>query len=194
MYVLEPTTASMEINDKNIPISFTLCKIFYDKFDGKFSDHTHTSLKYFSIFYNKTKTELMDDTGFEFEFFSYFKDPMMCKEYDLSEFDKNLVKLSRDPSDNNLHLYIHPTGMFHHEEFKVKYPSRLFRTRGSDTTNINTYVLSESYDISKDPHWTCSAEIHQDCTHKQIISMFNASLGCTYPIQRYVCFELLNLI
>ena len=196
IFVQKPTTASLEtIDSKDIPISFTLCKIIYNaKFDGKFNDHTLTDMKNISIVHNNTNIEFLYKSGLTFDFVSYLDNPMMCKEFDLANTKKNWIQFVRssvvwNEQNNNLHLYIHPRGMFYNQEFRIKYPSNLFRLNPNDETNENARVLIESYDISDDPHLTCSSEIHQKCVIREIIRMYKSSFGCTYPIQRYDIFS-----
>ena len=189
IFVQRPTTAALEIIDsKYIPISFTLCKVFYNrKFDGKFIGHTLTNIENISVVYNNTKLELLDKSDLAFEFVSYLDYPMMCKEFDLANIEMDWIKIVRDSNnwDNNVHLYLHPPGMFYMNEFKLKYSSRLFRISNTDDTNKNAKVLVESYNILDDPNFPCSTEIHQECVNGEIIRIFNSSYGCTYPIQRY---------
>ena len=47
IFVERPTTASLKmIDSKDMPIAFTLCKVFYNrKFDGKFNDHNLTNVE-----------------------------------------------------------------------------------------------------------------------------------------------------
>ncbi len=196
IFVQKPTTASLQtIDSKDITISFTLCKIIYhSKFDGKFNDHNLTDLKNISIVHNNTNFEILDKRGQVFDFVSYMGKPMMCKEFDLANTEKNWIQFVRssdvwNEQNKNLHLYIHPPGMFYNQEFRIKYPSKLFRLNPNDETNENARVLIESYDISDDPHLTCSSEIHQECVIREIIRMFKSSFGCTYPIQRYDIFS-----
>ena len=108
---------------------------------------------------------------------------MLCKEFDLANIDKDWIKLVRKSNndDNNLHLYIHQPGMFFMQEFKLKYPSSLFKKSVSEKNK----VLFESYDILNDPQFPCSSEIHQECVNREIIKIFNSTFGCTFPIQRY---------
>ena len=187
IFVKKPTTVSLELTDsKDIPISFTLCKFIYGiKFDGMFTDHTISRIKNITVVYKNTKLELLDKKDLAFEFVSYLDYPMMCKEFDLANIDKDRIKFVRDAlnEDNNLHLYIHQPGMFYIQEFKLKYPNRFFRTNNVDDTNENAKVLVESYDISDDPHFPCSSEIHQECVKREIIRIFNSTYGCTYPLQ-----------
>ena len=187
IFVERPTTAIVEIIDsKDIPISFTLCKVIYgSRFDGNFSRHTITNMKNVSIVYDNKEFDFLDQKDLTFEFVSYLDDPMMCKEFDLANIDKDRIKFVRDAlnEDNNLHLYIHQPGMFYIQEFKLKYPNRFFRTNKVDDTNENAKVLVESYDISDDPHFPCSSEIHQECVKREIIRIFNSTYGCTYPLQ-----------
>ena len=187
IFVQRPTTASLEmIDSKDIPISFTLCKFIYgSRFNGMFSSHNLTNTENISLAYDSKQFDILQKKALSFEFVSYLDYPMMCKEFDLANIEKDWIKLVRDSNneDNNLHLYIHQPGMFYMQEFRLKYPSRLFKTRRYDDTNENAKVLVQSYDISDDPHFPCSSEIHQQCVNREIITMFNTSFGCTYPIQ-----------
>ena len=190
IFIQRPTTASLEmIDSKDIPISFTLCKFMYgssgSRFDGNFSRHTITNMKNVSIVYDNKEFDFLDQKDLTFEFVSYLDDPMMCKEFDLANIDKDRIIFVRDAlnEDNNLHLYIHQPGMFYIQEFKLKYPNRFFRTNKVDDTNENAKVLVESYDISDDPHFPCSSEIHQECVKREIIRLFNSTYGCTYQLQ-----------
>ena len=192
IFVQKPTMATLEmIESKDIPISFTLCKTFYNKeFDGNFNGHTLSNIENISVVYNNTKSDILDESNLAYEFLSYLDAPMMCKEFDLANIEKNWIKIVRDSNnwDNNLHLYIHQHGMFYMQEFKLKYPSNLFKLSPSDKTNEFAKVLAESYDIQDDPHFPCSIEIHQDCVNREIIRIFDSSIGCTYPIQRFEFF------
>ena len=191
IFVQNPTTSTLEmIDSKDIPISFTLCKMIYSsRYDGSFSRHTLTSIKNVSIVYNNTEIDFLDKKHVTFEFVSYLDYPMMCKEFDLANIEKHWIQFvryfkSRSEQNRNLHLYIHQPGMFYLQEFRIKYPSKLFKLNPNDKTNENAKVRFESYDISDDPHFPCSSEIHQQCVNREIIRIFNSSFGCTYPIQR----------
>ena len=190
IFVQKPTTATLEmIDSKDIPISFTLCKVMYgSKFDGNISRHTLTSIENVSIVYDNKAFDMLNKKHLTFEFVSYLDDPMMCKAFDLANIDKDRIIFVRDAlnEDNNLHLYIHQSGMFYMQEFKLKYPNRFFRTELVDVSNENAKVLIESYDVSDDPNFSCSSEIHQQCVNREIIRIFNTSFGCSYPVQRFV--------
>ena len=187
IFVQNPTTATLEmIDSKDTPISFTLCKMIYgSRFDGSFSRHTLKSIKNVSIVFENKEFDMLDKKHLTFKFVSYLDDPMICTELNLANIDKDSMKLVRDSNngDNNLHLYIHQPGLFYMQEFKLKYPSRIFKISETDETNENVKVLAESYDIQNDPHLPCSLEIHQQCVNREIIRIFNTSFGCTYPLQ-----------
>ena len=138
IFVQRPTTAALEIIiSKYIPISFTLCKVFYNrKFDGKFIGHTLTDIENISVVYNNKQLELLDESDLAFEFVSYLDDPMMCKDFDLANIEKDWIKFVRDLKhiDNNLHLYVHQPGMFYLPEFSLKYPNKLFKLNPNDKT------------------------------------------------------------
>ena len=199
IFVQRPTTASLEmIDSKDIPISFTLCKFIYgSRFDGMFSSHNLTNTENISLAYDSKQFDILQKKALSFEFVSYLDYPMMCKEFDLANIEKHWIQFvryfkSRSEQNRNLHLYIHQPGMFYLQEFRIKYPSKLFKLNPNDKTNENAKVRFESYDISDDPHFPCSSEIHQDCVNREIIRISNSSYGCTYPIQRYNFFYKIN--
>ena len=192
-----PTTASLDlVGSKEIPIVFTLCKTIYSgTFDGNFSSHSNPSMKNIVLFFNKTETEIMDGNEMKFDFVTYVDSPLMCKDLDFSQIEKNWIRLTREyqkmsvDANKDLHLYIYQPGMFYlWNEFGIKYPSNKFVLYVNDDTNENAKVDIESYDISNDPHLSCSSISHKDCTNKEIIMQYNSTFGCTFPIQRYDCF------
>lgn len=192
IFISKPTTASLElVNSNSFPLSFTFCKIFRTKFNGNFSTQTHASLKNISIQHKNSGFDLLNGSEITFEFVSYVEDPLMCKEYELPKMPRNFIKLVREydsahkeENNKNLHLYIHQPGMFYLQEFTFKYPSEDFILKPYDQSNENAKIQIESYDISMDPHLSCTQIPYQECVSKQIIMMFNATMGCTYPIQR----------
>ena len=91
---------------------------------------------------------------------------------------------NKEEENRNFHLYIHQPGMFYLQEFGLKFPSEIFGLRLKDDSNDNAKIQILSYDISMDPHLACSTKNYHECINKQIISTFNDTIGCTYPIQR----------
>ena len=192
-----PTTASLNlVGSKDIPIVLTLCKTIHNRtFDGNFSSHSNPSLKNILLVFNKTETEIMNGNGIKFDFVTYVDLPLMCKDLDFSQREKNLIQIVREnqgrssEANKNLHLYIYQSDMFYlWNEFGIKYQSNKFVLASIDDTNENAKVDIESYDISNDPHLSCSSISHKDCTNKEIIMQYNSTFGCTFPIQRYGCF------
>ena len=190
-----PTTASKKLVETNqLPIAFTFCKMFYLKsFDGNFSSQTHSSLKNISIFNKDSVHNLFMGGEMAYDFVSHIDQQMMCKEFDITDILKEKVDLFREymgkdsKQNKNFHLYIHQPGMFYRNELGLKYPSRQF-TVGEiyfNDFNPQANIQIQTYDLSLDPHIPCSTIIYQECITKEIILKFNASLGCTYPIQRY---------
>ena len=111
----------------------------------------------------------------------------MCKEVDMTNIPKEKVKLLREVAVDakNFHLYIHQPGMFYRNELGLKYPSIEFALgKYEDDYNPEAKIQIQTYDLSLDPNIPCSTTLYQDCISKEIILKFNASLGCTYPIQR----------
>ena len=189
-----PTTASLSlVGSKDVPIVFTLCKTIYSgTFDGNFSRHSNPSLKNILLVFNKTETEIMNGNGIKFDFVTYVDLPLMCKDLDFSQREKNSIQIVREyqerssEANENLHLYIYQPGMFYlWNEFGIKYPSNKFALDVGDDTNEHAKVDIESYDISNDPHLSCSSISHKDCTNKEIVMQYNSTFGCTFPIQRY---------
>ena len=159
-------------------------------FDGNFSAHTHTSIKNISVLHGDSKVNLLLDGNLSFERVSYIEDPLMCKEFIMPEHEKSLIRVIREYTygegrDNkNLQLYIHQPGLFYLQEFTLKYPSEAFIHKTHDDKNRNSKIQMTSYDLSLDPHMSCSPILYQECISKDIVMRFNSSIGCTYPIQR----------
>ena len=190
IFVQKPTTANVKlVESKDLPVSFTLCKLINKlEFDGNFHKHTESSLKNITILYYDTDLEMMENKKITFEFISMTENPLMCKEFDFTGLDKDAIRLVREIGhhiEKNLHLYIHQPGMFLYHEFRSKYQSDKFNFYDIKDTSQNVKIEIESYDISNDPHLTCSFIPHLDCTNKEIIQIYNSTFGCTFPIQRY---------
>ena len=191
MIISNPTTAPVKIIKSNeIPLAFSFCKFIYDtEFDGNFSAHTYTSVNNISVLNGKSQIDLLFDGNLTFEQVSYIENPLMCKEFVMPDKEKNLIKVIRkygirQEENKNLHLYVHQPGMFYLQEFAVKYPNEKFALRWNDDTNLNSKIQITSYDLSLDHHMSCSPILYQECITREIVNRFNASIGCTYPIQR----------
>ena len=187
----KPTTASKKLIETNqLPISFTFCEMLYHKsFDGNFISQTHSSLKNISIINKDSIQNLLMGGKVTYDFVSHIDKKMMCKEFDMTDIPKEKVELLREEvndSDkhNNFHLYIHQPGMFYRDEFRLKYPNSLFTLRRRDYHTFEAKIQIKTYDVTLDPHIPCSTDLYQGCITKEIILKFNASFGCTYPIQR----------
>ena len=132
----------------------------------------------------------MHNCNLTFDRVSYIENPLMCKEFIMPEHEKSQIRVIREYTygkgrDNkNLHLYIHQPGMFYFQEFTLKYPSEAFFHKAQDDKNRNSKIQMTSYDLSLDPHMSCSPIPYQECISKDIVMRFNSSIGCTYPIQR----------
>ena len=196
-----PTTASKKlVETKQLPLAFTFCKMFYEKsFDGNFTSQTHTTLKNISIFTNDSKQNLLLEGEFSYDFVSHVEHQLMCKEIDMTNILKEEVQLIREyveinsredlkraEQNDNFHLYIHQPGMFYRNELGLKYPSSQFTHTHSnyDIHNPQAKIKVKAYDLSLDPHIPCTSVLYKECITKEIILKFNASFGCTYPIQR----------
>ena len=186
-----PTTAAKKLVESNqVPLAFTFCKMFYGQhFDGNFSSQTHSSLKNISIFNKDSIQNLLMGGKVTYGFVSHIDKQMMCKEFDMTVIAKERVELLReevlDPDQNkNFHLYIHQPGMFYRNELRLKYPNSKFSLRWKDVNYHRAKIQVKTYDLTMDPHIPCSKDIYQECITKEIILKFNASFGCTYPIQR----------
>lgn len=187
-----PTTMSQKLVETNhLPLAFTFCKMFYDKsFDGNFSSATHKDLKTISISNNDSIYELHSGGDITYDFVSYIENKMMCKEFDLTDMPKEKVELIRDGykcntnQNKNFYLYIHHPGMFYKNEFVLNYPHRFFCLGIYDEYNPEAMIKMKKFDFTMDPHFPCLEVPYDDCINKAIIMNFNASFGCTYPIQR----------
>ena len=162
--------------------------MFYEKhFDGNFTSQTHTSLKNISIFNNDSVNNLLMGGEMPYDFVSHIDNQLMCKEFDLTDISKEKIQLIRkSEQDKNFHLFIHQTGMFYRNELSLKYPSSHFVLNYNDYYNPQAKIEMKTYDLSQDAHIPCSTVLYQKCITKEIILRFNASFGCTYPIQRYL--------
>lgn len=194
-----PTTASKKLVETNqLPLAFTFCKMFYEKsFDGNFTSQTHTTLKNISILSKDSRQKLLIEGEFSYDFISHVEHQLMCKEIDMTNILKEKVELTREyievnsredlksaEQNDNFHLYIHQPGMFYRNELGLKYPSSKFAHSNFDNYNPQAKIQVNAYDLSLDPHIPCSSVLYQECITKEIILKFNASFGCTYPIQR----------
>ena len=184
LIISNPTTAPVKImNSNEIPLAFSLCKIFYSKeFNGNFSAHTHTSVNNISVLHGDSVIDMLLDSVLTFERVSYIGNPLICKEFIMPDKEKNLIRVTRDYRDEigeentNLHLYIHQPGMFYLQEFAVKYPNQKFALRLDDDTNEYSKIQMTSFDISKDPHMSCSPLLYQECISNAILKRFNATV------------------
>ena len=192
MIISNPTTAPVKLmNSNEVHLALSFCKFFYNtEFDGNFSAHTHTSIKNISIVHGDSEPKLLLDRIFTFERVSYIEYPMMCKEFVMPDKEKNLIRVIRKyrygqgEENKNMHLYIHQPGMFYLQEFALKYPNEKFALKYEVDSNENSKIQMTLYDLSQDPHMSCSPIQYQECISKEIVRRFNASIGCTYPIQR----------
>ena len=182
-----PTTAPVKImNSNEIPLAFSFCKYIYDmEFDGNFSAHSHTSINNISVLHGESQMDLLIDGNLVFEKISYIETPLMCKEFVMPEKEKSIIRIERNrlgEDIKNLQLFIHQQGMFYLQEFTVNYPNNYFGLK-----NINdghSKIQMTSFDLTKDPEMSCSPLLYQECISNEIVKRFNATVGCTYPIQR----------
>ena len=198
IFLAQPTTAAVElVNSQNTPLAFTFCKIFYThRFDGNFSSQIHKSMKSLLVHSQGLEEELLKEKEFSFEFVSFIEKQLMCKEFVLPSYQINNIELRktaednielRSADDNNIFLYIHQPGMFYVEELLGVYPKEHFNVKGKDyEENQNAKILMNSYDFTTDPHMSCTTASFDKCISKEIIQIYNRTMGCTYPIQRYV--------
>ena len=155
------------------------------EFDGNFSAHTHTSINNISILHEESQMDLLLDGHLTFERVSYINNPLLCKEFIMPETEKSLIRIERNglgDENKNLHLFIHQPGMFYLQEFTVNYPSRYFKFKNGN--DGNSKIQMTTFELSEDPHISCSPILYQECISKEIVRRFNATMGCTYPIQR----------
>ena len=190
IFLKKPTTASIGfVESKDIPISFTLCKNIIElKFDGNFTSHKYPHWMDIRLIYNLSELQIMDNKTLPYEFITYAENPLMCKEFDFTGYEKKKIRILKEYGyglDKNLFLYIHQPGMFFLHEFGLLYKNTQFHYDSEYDLNENIQIDVKSYDISNDPHLTCSRGSHFNCTNKEIIKEYNKTFGCTYPIQRY---------
>ena len=191
IFLDQPTTAAMElVNSQNTPIAFTFCKTIYGpKFDGNFSSQVHKSIKSMIVHLKELEIELVEEE-FSYEYISFIDKQLMCKEFVMPSHQINRVKLKRSKGDKNLFLYIHQPGMFYREELWLAYPNELFIVKGdANEENGNAKIQRTSYDITTNPHMPCTAASYDKCIRKEVIQIYNKTMGCTYPIQRYLFYE-----
>ena len=189
IFLDQPTTASMEIvNSQNTPLAFTFCKAMYGyKFNGNFSSQMHKSIKSILVHLKDSDIELLEEKEFSFEFVSHIEKQLMCKEFVMPSQQISRIQLRRSAEDNNLFLYIHQPGMFYNEELWVDYPNYHFKvtlTGMEPEGNRNVRIQRTSYDITTNPHMPCTAASYDKCIRKEVIHIYNKTLGCTFPIQR----------
>ena len=189
IFLAQPTTAAMKlVNSQNTPLAFTLCKIFYgSKFNGNFSYQMHKSVKSILVYLKESKIELIEEKEFSYEFVTYIEKKMMCKEFVMPSHQISRIQVRRSAEDTNLFLYLHQPGSLYTEELWVHFPNTLFEVTGKDNEeNTNTKIQRTSYDITTNPHMPCTADSYDKCIRKEVIHIYNKTLGCTYPIQRYL--------
>jgi hypothetical protein len=174
------------VNSLNTPLAFTFCKSFYGrKFSGNFSSQIHKSIKSLLVQLKESEIELLEEKEFSYEFISHIEIQLMCKEFVLPNNKIRRIKLRRTAEDNNLFLYIHQPGMLYSEELWVDYPNSLFKVEVDKLNkNDNARIQRISYDITTNPHMPCTADSYDKCIRKEVIQIYNITLGCTYPIQR----------
>ena len=144
----------------------------------------HKSIKSILIYLKDSEQEQLEEKEFSYEFVSHIEKQLMCKEFVMPSHQISRIQLRRTAEDSNLFLYIHQPGMWYSEELWVDYPNSHFRVRGIDEENENVRIQRTSFDITTNPHMPCTADSYDKCIRKEVIQIYNKTLGCTYPIQR----------
>ena len=187
IFLAQPTTAAVElVNSQNIPLALTLCKLMYrSKFDGNYSSQIHKSIKSILVHFKESEIELLEENEFSYEFVSFIEKQLMCKEFVMPSLQISKIQLKRTAEDNNLFLYIHQPGMLYSEELWVDFPNSHFKVRANIyEENENVKIQRTSYDITTNPHMPCTAASYDKCIRREVIQIYNKTLGCTFPIQR----------
>jgi hypothetical protein len=82
-------------------------------------------------------------------------------------------------------LTMSSTELMFQEELWLDYPNELFIVKGdANEENGNAKIQRTSYDITTNPHMPCTAVSYDKCIRKEVIQIYNKTLGCTFPIQR----------
>ncbi len=188
LILTQPTKIDLElVPSTEIPLSFSLCSTDYDNSDDYFDDYYENYLEKLTLFDGEIAHELVKDSKLEFEYFTYVDKLMMCQEFDLTKYRKTKIAIVRkigDPNYKNLHLYFHPPGMFYLRQNGLLYSDTKFNPQDAYGPNEFAKISLQSYDFLADPNLKCSVASHQECIHREIINIFNSTMGCTFPIQR----------
>ena len=188
IFVAQPTTTAVElVNSQNTPLAFTFCKTLYEsRYKGNFSSEMHKSIKSILVHSKDSVEKLFEEKEFSFEFVSFIEKQLMCKEFVLPSHQIDRIEVIRGKEDNNLFLFIHQPGMFYLEELVGDYPNEHFNVDSLYEDNENAKIQINSFDFTTDPHMTCTSASYDKCIRKEVIQIYNKTMGCTYPIQRYI--------
>ena len=184
-YVSQPTGAQIDlVSSEIIPVSFTFCKTIYN-LHANILDEDIQLLQELDIIFNKEESQsiLTSEELLKYDFVAVKDEQYLCKEIPLPKKNIESVKVvhSASSQNQNFHLFIHPQNMFLQAEMVVQYSNEYFH-KGDGQAMINF----EIYDLSKSSHIQCVNGDYHQCQMKNIIHEYNRTLGCSYPIQRYL--------
>ena len=187
-YVTKPSGASFDIiNTKDVGISLSFCKVVDNlnrNYNGTMLKETIEPLVELNIkLENGTLYLKNNNETAEFEFITSMPEPYLCKEFKLPKKEILFIEIYHNAYDSrnfNFHLFIHPTNMIYKQEFVIQYPNTIFHKPNDGISNLRI----ESYDLTTNPVVTCGNSDYHECKSDRIVSEYNKTLGCTYPLKK----------
>ena len=70
--------------------------------------------------------------------------------------------------------------MIYKQEFVIQYPNTIFHKPNDGISKLRI----ESYDLTTNPVVTCGNSDYHECKSDRIVSEYNKTLGCTYPLKK----------
>ena len=186
-YQEQPTSASIEVvSSADLPLAFTFCQIYYnlDRFDGNFDSQLMKNLIALNVHEGNSSFDMIAQMNVTFDFIGVAEKISMCKEVVFPNVKKAKLTLTHNSrkESKNFHLFIHQPGLFLNPEFSLKYDNKKYFHNDIDGS---ASIKMQAFNMANNPKIDCSeSNVYHECLMKETILLFNASYGCTYPIQR----------
>ena len=187
----KPTKSKMVPTDnRHVGISFTFCEVlgrWQQNVGGKIFDQNLSYLEDLIIYTNVAEIRpLTLNTSFssKYDFVASRSETYYCKEFPLPREIIHKIEVVHNAfkygDQKNFHLFLHQTGMFMHNEMVVQYSNLMFHERYDG----RAVLKMDSFDFTESPSIPCSDLDFHKCKTKRIISEYNKTMGCSYPINR----------